>query len=86
MDELSNDHLIAVFGKGFEDLKLQSVQQTKILQNVEKILDKRISIEDNRYAIAADAQAKRDKRQKEPQEVTFSKSAQKSTFCGVVRS
>ena len=39
MDELSNDQLIAVFGKGFEDLKLQSVQQTKILQNVEKILD-----------------------------------------------
>ena len=78
MDELSNDQLIAVFGKGFEDLKLQSVQQTKILQNVEKILDKRVSIEDNRYAITADAQAKRDKRQKEPQEVTFSKSAQKS--------
>jgi len=78
MDELSNDQLIAVFGKGFEDLKLQSVQQTKILQNVEKILDKRVSIEDNRYAITAEAQAKRDKRQKEPQEVTFSKSAQKS--------
>jgi len=78
MDELSNDQLIAVFGKGFEDLKLQSVQQTKILQNVEKILDKRISIEDNRYAITADAQARRDKRSKEPQEVTFSKSAQKS--------
>jgi hypothetical protein len=78
MDELSNDQLIAVFGKGFEDLKLQSVQQTRILQNVEKILDKRVSIEDNRYAITAEAQAKRDKRQKEPQEVTFSKSAQKS--------
>jgi len=78
MDELSNDQLIAVFGKGFEDLKLQSVQQTRILQNVEKILDKRISIEDNRYAITADAQARRDKRSKEPQEVTFSKSAQKS--------
>jgi hypothetical protein len=78
MDEVSNDQLIAVFGKGFEDLKLQSVQQTKILQNVEKILDKRVSIEDNRYAITAEAQAKRDKRQKEPQEVTFSKSAQKS--------
>jgi hypothetical protein len=78
MDELSNDQLIAVFGKGFEDLKLQSVQQTKILQNVEKILDKRVSIEDNRYAITAEAQAKRDKRQKEPREVTFSKSAQKS--------
>lgn len=78
MDELSNDQLIAVFGKGFEDLKLQSVQQTKTLQNVEKILDKRISIEDSRYAITADAQARRDKRSKEPQEVTFSKSAQKS--------
>jgi len=78
MDELSNDQLIAVFGKGFEDLKLQSVQQTKILQNVEKILDKRVSVEDNRYAITAEAQAKRDKRQKEHQEVTFSKSAQKS--------
>ena len=57
MDELSNDQLIAVFGKGFEDLKLQSVQQTKILQNVEKILDKRVSVEDNRYAITAEAQA-----------------------------
>ena len=77
MEELSNDQLIAVFGKNFEELKAQSTYNTRAVQGIEKLLDKRFKLDDERYLIRLDREDKKERRDKEPKEILFSKTAQK---------
>lgn len=78
MEELSNEQLIAVFGKGFEELKASNLQQYKSLEKIESILNKKFYKDDERYAEQRYENSVKEKKEKgEPKQVDFSKKAQK---------
>jgi len=77
MEELSNEQLITVFGKGFEDLKASSLQQYKSLEKIQAVLDKRFSLDDDRYKIQRAEDARKERKESEPKQIEFSRKAQK---------
>jgi hypothetical protein len=77
MEELSNEQLIAVFGKGFEDLKSANLQQYKSIEKIENILNKRFNIDDDRYKMQKADEIRREKKNNEPKQIEFSRKAQK---------